>query len=140
MGSEILFFAIAAVVVFGAIRHNTRLQKQRDALAALQTYEHISCPVLVASDFPDDQTVYMRAQAWREKLRAAGNKYAESLPVVPYPFALGASENTGTLRTWLTYRENCLLKEQALLVEWRSKMAKENDPLFVGHILQQKPA
>lgn len=138
---EFLFFALAAVLVALTllIRHNTRVQKERDARAALQTYEHVCSPILVTSNFPEDETVYLRAEAWRQKLRAAGNRYSETLPIVPYPFALGASGATGSLRTWLTYQENCILKSQELLAEWRTRMAKENDPLFVGHILQQKP-
>lgn len=135
---EILFFVIAITLAAAAIRHNARKQAERDALATRQTYEHIAAPILVTSDFPDDPTVMQRAQAWREKLRAAGNRYSETLPIVPYPFALGASEQTGALRTWLTYRQNCLLKESALIAEWEQKMQKENNPLYSGHILNQK--
>lgn len=135
---EILLFLIALTGIVLAIRHNARIQARRDALATQQTYEHIAGPILVTSDFPDDPTVNQRAQAWRDKLRAAGNKYSETLPIVPYPFALGASEGTGSLRTWLTYRENCLLKEHGLIAEWRAKMAKENEALFVGNILNQQ--
>lgn len=133
------FFGIAIMAITAAlvVRHVNRLQAQRDATAARQTYEHISCPILITSDFPDDPTVHQRAEAWRQKLRAAGNKYSEALPIVPYPFALGASDKVGSLGTWLTYRRNCLLKEAALISEWESKMQKENDPLFVGHILHQ---
>ncbi len=135
---EILFLVVAITTAVLVFRHNGRIQARRDALAAQQTYEHIAGPILVTSDFPDDDTVKMRAQAWRDKLRAAGNKYSEVLPIVPYPFALGASENTGALRTWLTYRENCVLKETAMIAEWRAKMAKENEALFTGHILNQQ--
>lgn len=135
---EILLLVIAITTAVLAIRHNNRIQARRDALATMQTYEHIAGPILVTSDFPDDPTVNQRAQAWRDKLRAAGNKYSEVLPIVPYPFALGASEGTGSLRTWLTYRENCLLKEHGLIAEWRAKMAKENEALFAGHILNQQ--
>lgn len=136
---EILFFVIAITLAAAAIRHNARRQAERDALATRQTYEHVTAPIMVTSDFPDDPTVMQRAQAWREKLRAAGNRYSETLPIVPYPFALGASASVGSLGTWLTYRRNCLLKEAALIAEWEQKMMKENDPLFVGNILHQQP-
>lgn len=134
----LIFIVVIAMGVTLLIRHNDRLQKRRDADAARQTYEHITGPILVTSDFPDDSTVMQRAEAWRQKLRAAGNPYSEVMPIVPYPFALGASETTGALRTWLTYRHNCLLKEQALIAEWEQKMQKENNPLYSGHILNQK--
>ena len=133
---EILLLAIALTVGL-LLRHNRRIQAARDALAARQTYEHIACPILVTSDFPDDPTVMRRANEWREKLRASGNKYAETLPVLPHPFALGASEQTGSLRTWTTYRRNCLLKEQEIIAEWETRIARENATLFNGHILQQ---
>lgn len=136
---EVLGIVLIIITAAVIVRHNNRLQSQRDATAARQTYEHVICPVLVTSDFPDDPTVNQRAEAWRQKLRAAGNKYSETLPIVAYPFALGASASVGSLGTWLTYRRNCILKEQALIAEWEAKMAKENDPLFVGHILQQQP-
>lgn len=135
---EILILLIIATTAYLVLKHNARVQAARDAMAARQTYEHIVCPILVTSDFPDDPTVQLRAIAWQEKLRAAGNKYSETLPIVPYPFALGASANTGSLGTWLTYRRNCILKEQELIREWEAKMMRENDPLFVGHILQQQ--
>lgn len=134
---EILILAIALITAGLLLRHNARIQAARDALAARQTYEHIACPILVTSDFPDDPTVMSRANEWREKLRASGNKYAESLPIVPYPFALGASEQTGALRTWTTYRRNCLLKEQDIIAEWESRIARENAPLYNGHVLHQ---
>lgn len=134
---EILLLAIALTTAGLLLRHNARIQAARDALAARQTYEHIACPILVVSDFPDDPTVNQRAQAWREKLRASGNKYAEALPVVPYPFALGASEQTGALRTWTTYRRNCLLKEQEIIAEWETRIARENASLYNGHVLHQ---
>ena len=134
---EIVLLAIALTTAGLLLRHNARIQAARDALAARQTYEHVACPILVTSDFPDDTTVLQRAQAWREKLRAAGNKYSEVLPVVPYPFALGASEQTGTLRTWLTYRRNCILKELEVIREWEAKMQRENEAMFNGHILNQ---
>ena len=134
---EILLIAVALITAGVLLRHNARIQATRDALAALQTYEHVACPILVCSDCPDDPTVNARAQAWREKLRAAGNKYAEILPIVAYPYALGASDQTGSLRTWTTYRRNCLLKEAELIREWEAKMMKENDPLFQGFVLQQ---
>lgn len=134
---EIFFLAVALITAGVLLRHNRRIQEARDALAASQTYEHIACPVLVCSNFPDDPTVNQRAIEWREKLRASGNKYAESIPVLPYPFALGASEQTGTMRTWTTYRRNCILKEAELIREWESKIQRENEALFSGHILQQ---
>lgn len=135
---QILFFAIILLTAVLILRHNARVQSQRDALAARQTYEHIACPILVTSDFPDDPTVNARAEAWRGKLRAAGNKYSETLPIIPYPFALGASPGNGILGTWSTYRINCILKEQAIRAEWEERIAKENSPLFNGHILGQK--
>ncbi len=134
---EILIVIAISTAVF-VIRYNGRIQARRDAMAAQQTYEHIAGPILVTSDFPEDPTVNQRAQAWREKLRAAGNKYSETIPVVSYPFALGASEGTGALRTWLTYRENCLLKEAKMHSDWSAKMAKENEAMFLGNILNQQ--
>lgn len=134
---QILFFAIIPLSVAFIRRHNARVQAQRDALATRQTYEHIACPILVTSNFPDDPTVNARAEAWRVKLRAAGNKYSESLPIIPYPFALGASPGNGILGSWSTYRANCILKEQAIRAEWEERIAKENSPLFNGHILGQ---
>lgn len=135
---EILLLAIALTTAGVLLRHNARIQAARDALAASQTYEHVVCPILVCSNFPDDPTVNQRAQAWREKLRAAGNKYAEILPIVAYPYALGAAPQTGGLRTWNTYRENCLLKEAALRDEWFKRMSTENNALFSAHILNQQ--
>lgn len=134
---QILLLAIILLSVALIIRLNARVQAQRDALAARQTYEHIACPILVTSDFPDDPTVNARAEAWRGKLRAAGNKYSETLPIIPYPFALGASPGNNILGTWSTYRANCILKEQAVRAEWEERIAKENSPLFNGHILGQ---
>jgi len=135
---EILILAIALITAGLLLRHNRRIQAARDARAASQTYEHIVCPILVTSDFPDDDSVHSRAQEWREKLRNAGNKYAEALPIVAYPYALGASPETGGLRTWNTYRENCILKETAIRDEWFKRMATENGPLFSAHILNQQ--
>lgn len=133
-----LLFAIIILTAVLILRHNARVQSQRDALAARQTYEHIACPILVTSDFPDDPTVNARAEAWRGKLRAAGNKYSETLPIIPYPFALGASPDGGILTTWYTYRANCILKEVAERKAWEERIAKENAPLFNNHILGQK--
>ena len=133
----LLLLTICLITAAALLRHNARVQAARDAMAAAQTYEHIACPILITSDFPDDPTVMQRAQAWREKLRAAGNKYSEVLPITPYPFALGASEETGALRTWITYRRNCLLKEAEMIREWESKIQRENALLFNGHIIQQ---
>lgn len=135
---EFLLLTIALITAGVLLRHNRRIQEARDALAARQTYEHIACPILVCSDCPDDDSVNKRAQEWREKLRASGNKYAEVLPIVAYPYALGASPETGGLRTWNTYRENCLLKEQAIRDEWFRRMATENNALFSAHILNQQ--
>lgn len=132
-------FIIALIVGLGflIIRHVNRIQADRDALATMQTYEHISGPILVTSNFPDDPTVNARAQAWREKLRASGNKYSETLPVVAYPFALGADPKLGTLITWRQYQSNAVLKYQALLIEWDEKQRAENPGLYNGNILNQ---
>jgi hypothetical protein len=139
---QMIYFIIAAALIALTlvIRNANRLQKERDAAAARQTYEHIACPILVSSDFPDDPTVNMRAFAWREKLRAAGNKYSETLPIVAYPYALGASPELGILTTWRQYRQNCLLKEKQLFEEWEQEQIRKNQNLFEQAIAGQRPA
>ena len=131
----ILVAALLSVLIYA--RHEIRMrQMARDQLAARQTYEHISVPILVTSNFPDDPTVYQRTEAWRQNLRAAGNKYSEILPIVAYPFALGASN--GSLSTWRTYALNCRQKEIELVEEWDKRIEAENNPLYNGHILNQQ--
>lgn len=137
---EILILAIALVSVALIIRHNARVQAARDQMAARQTYEHIAVPILVVSEFPEDDSVHLRAQAWREKLRAAGNRYAETLPIVPYPFALGADQKCAALTTWRTYQINAGLKFAAMLAEWDAKIAAENPAMASAYIFNQRNA
>lgn len=132
-----LLIFMAAVVYL--IKYNKDKQAERDAAAAAQTFAHIACPILVTSNFPDDPTVTMRAEAWRQKLRAAGNPYSERLPIVAYPFHLGAN-GEGGINTWRTYQCNAQLRFGQMLRDWDAEMMRENDPLFNQHILNQKPA
>lgn len=129
-------FATAAVLI---LRHNARVQRARDMLAKMQTYEHVSSPILVTSNFPDDPTVEQRALAWRENLRAARNKYSEVLPIVPYPFALGADPKLGALITWRQYQINAALRFQQELAVWDERIAKENPAMNSQHIFSQNP-
>lgn len=134
---EILLFCLVAVTITAIVRHNVRIQAARDQMAARQTFEHIAVPILVTSNFPDDPTVHLRAQAWREKLRAAGNRYSETLPVVAYPFSLGAN-GEGGLNTWRTYQCNVALKFSQMLHEWDEKIALENPALSNQFIFNQR--
>lgn len=132
------FFAIIVTAVIWIARYVKQLQDDRDRESTRQTYEHIACPILVCSEYPEDDTVQMRAQAWRDKLRAAGNRYSETLPVVAYPFVVGASQHLGILTTWRQYRANCLAKEQQLFLEFEQEQAKKNQPLYEQFIAGQK--
>lgn len=134
---EILILVIALSTAVLLVRHNARIQASRDALAAQQTFEHIACPILVTSNFPDDPTVLQRAAAWREKLRASGNRYSETLPIIPYPFALGA-DGDGMMTTWRTYQANAVLKFADMLRQWDAQIARENEALHQQFILNQR--
>lgn len=133
------YFITAAVLItlFLLVRNAARLQRDRDAKAAAMVFEHIACPIIVTSNHPADNTVAQRAFEWKQALLKAGNKYAEQIPVIEYPFQL-ARQELGIIATWEQYRAACLQKEQTAFQEWATKMQRQNEALHGQFILGQK--
>ncbi len=134
---SILITAAALITLFLIVRNAMRLQRERDAKAAAMVFEHICCPIVVTSNHPADNTVSQRAFEWKQALVKSGNKYAEAIPVIEYPFQL-ARQELGIIATWEQYRAACLQKEQTAFQEWSTRMQRQNEALHGQFILGQK--
>jgi len=116
-----------------------KYREGREYAARVGACANITGAQVIASVAPYESPyeVSKRAKQMREDLRAAGNRYAELIPIIEYPFQpmiFGVGELT---HAWDIYRRMCGEKQYQANMEWAEKCPPEIRGALLTQIIGQ---
>lgn len=132
----LVFILVWAITVYVLIQH---IRAKRHEALDMNYAATISMPVLVTSNFARDKTVHQRAERWRADLKASGNRWADTIPIVVIPFrgvpelrgkiGAKATEASKAFRTfdvsWHEYTLESVEVWKAACIDWQTHVSRE---------------